>query len=285
MSNSTETDRAAPPAGAPAAGAPAAAASAATRAAPGATGRLRGKVAMVTGGASGLGEAICRAYAAEGARVIVADIDAPGETVAASLDRARFVTLNVTREADWLGALATVREAAGRLDILVNNAGITTVGSVESLSLADFKTMLDIDLVGVFLGCKHAVPLMKESGGSIINMASMCSIRAQDDLAGYNAAKAGVAHLTKSAALHYAKQHYGIRCNSIHPGVIRTPILEKVMAQVEDRQAIYAGWEALHPIGRMGMPWEVAALAVYLGSDESAFATGGEFVLDGGSCL
>jgi NAD(P)-dependent dehydrogenase (short-subunit alcohol dehydrogenase family) len=249
-------------------------------------GRLRGKVAMVTGGASGLGEAICRAYAVEGARVIVADIDPAGEAVAASLGAgASFAQLNVTLEADWLAALHSAREAAGRLDILVNNAGITTVGSVESLSLADFKTMLDIDLVGVFLGCKHAIPLMKETGGSIINMASMCSIRAQHDLAGYNAAKAGVAHLTKAAALHYAKQKYGIRCNSIHPGVIRTPILEKVMAQVQDRQAIFAGWEALHPIGRMGMPEEVAALAVYLGSDESAFATGAEFVLDGGSVL
>ncbi len=123
------------------------------------------------------------------------------------------------------------------------------------------------------------------TGGSIINMASMCSIRAQHDLAGYNAAKAGVAHLTKAAALHYAREKYRIRCNSIHPGVIRTPILEKVMSQVQDPQAIFAGWEALHPIGRLGMPAEVAALAVYLASDESAFATGAEFVLDGGSCL
>jgi NAD(P)-dependent dehydrogenase (short-subunit alcohol dehydrogenase family) len=271
MSNSTDTDRALP---------------ATPGVAPRAPGRLRGKVAMVTGGASGLGEAICQAYATEGARVIVADIDPAGEALAASLEGgARFVALNVTAEADWLAAFAAVGELAGRLDVLVNNAGITTVGSVESLSLADFKTMLDIDLVGVFLGCKHAVPLMKLTGGSIINMASMCSIRAQHDLAGYNAAKAGVAHLSKSAALHYAKQNYGIRCNSVHPGVIRTPILEKVMAQVEDRQAIYAGWESLHPIGRMGMPSEVAALAVYLGSDESAFATGAEFVLDGGSCL
>jgi 3(or 17)beta-hydroxysteroid dehydrogenase len=113
----------------------------------------------------------------------------------------------------------------------------------------------------------------------------MCSVRAQHDLAGYTAAKAAVAHLTKAAALHYAHEKYGMRCNSIHPGVIVTPILEKVMAQVEDREAIYAGWEALHPVGRMGRPDEVASLAVYLGSDESTFATGGEFLIDGGSCL
>jgi len=250
-------------------------------------GRLAGKVTMVTGGASGLGEAICRRYRAEGARVIVADIDVvAGQTVAESLgDHARFLSLDVTNEANWLAVFSNVMDAEGHLDVLVNNAGITTVGSVESLSLDAFKTMLDIDLIGVFLGCKHAIPLMKGGTGSIINMASMCSVRAQHDLAGYNAAKAAVAHLTKAAALHYARQKYGMRCNSIHPGVIVTPILEKVMAQVEDAQAIYAGWEALHPVGRMGRPDEVASLAVYLGSDESTFATGGEFLIDGGSCL
>jgi NAD(P)-dependent dehydrogenase (short-subunit alcohol dehydrogenase family) len=250
-------------------------------------GRLAGKITMVTGGASGLGEAICRRYAAEGARVVVADIDAAaGHEVAASLgDSARFLALDVTEEANWLDVFANVKNAEGHLDVLVNNAGITTVGSVESLSLNDFKTMLNIDLIGVFLGCKHAIPLMKGGTGSIINMASMCSVRAQHDLAGYNAAKAAVAHLTKAAALHYARQKYGMRCNSIHPGVIVTPILEKVMAQVEDREAIYAGWEALHPVGRMGRPDEVASLAVYLASDESTFATGGEFLIDGGSCL
>jgi NAD(P)-dependent dehydrogenase (short-subunit alcohol dehydrogenase family) len=250
-------------------------------------GRLAGKVALVTGGASGLGEAICRRYAFEGARVIVADIDvAAGEAVAGSLGgSARFLPLDVTNEANWRGVFANVRDTEGHLDVLVNNAGITTVGSVESLSLEDFRTMLDIDLIGVFLGCKHAIPLMKGGTGSIINMASMCSVRAQHDLAGYNAAKAAVAHLTKAAALHYAHAKYGMRCNSIHPGVIVTPILEKVMAQVENREAIYAGWQALHPVGRMGRPEEVASLAVYLGSDESTFSTGGEFLIDGGSCL
>ncbi|MDP9084530.1 MAG: glucose 1-dehydrogenase [Pseudomonadota bacterium] len=249
--------------------------------------RMAGKIVMVTGGASGLGEAMCRRYAEEGATVWVCDVDDKGgRGVAESIGgSARFLSLDVTLEAAWLDALKEIKQRSGRLDVLVNNAGITMVGSIESLSLHDFRVMLDIDLVGVFLGCKHVIPMMKEAGGSVINMASMCSIRAQHDLAGYNAAKAAVAHLTKSAALYYARQRYGIRCNSIHPGVIKTPILEKVMSQVEDRQAIYAGWEALHPLGRMGQPGEVAALAVYLGSDESAFATGAEFVLDGGSIL
>ena len=129
------------------------------------------------------------------------------------------------------------------------------------------------------------IPLMRGTGGSVINMSSMCGIRAQRELAGYNAAKAGVTHLTKSAALHYAHQGYRIRCNSLHPGAIHTAMLDKVMSQVDDPDALYAGWVAGHPIGRLGQPEEIAALAVYLASDESAFATGAEFVIDGGSSL
>jgi NAD(P)-dependent dehydrogenase (short-subunit alcohol dehydrogenase family) len=249
--------------------------------------RLQGKIAMVTGGASGLGEAIVRRYVAEGARVALADIDdRQGAALAAELKAgASYIRLDVTQESSWLEAVNVIRRQHGRLDVLVNNAGITTVGSVESLSVAAFRTMLEIDLVGVFLGCKHVVPLMKGAGGSVINMSSMCGIRAQADLAGYNAAKAGVTHLTKSAALHYAAQRYGIRCNSIHPGAIHTAMLEKVMAQVENPKALYDSWVAGHPIGRLGRPEEIAALALYLASDESAFTTGAAFVVDGGSSL
>ena len=249
--------------------------------------RLSGKIALVTGAASGLGEAISRRYSAEGAHVILADIDeASGKAVAASLGApARFVRLDVTDEGSWLAALQGVKEREGRLDVLVNNAGITTMGSIEALPVAAFKNMLEIDLVGVFIGCKHAAPLMRPHGGSIINMSSMCGIRAQADLAGYNAAKAGVTLLTKSVALHYAKQGDRIRCNSIHPGAIHTPILDKVMSQVEDPKALLASFEASHPIGRLGRPEEIAAIATYLASDESAFATGAEFVVDGGSSL
>ena len=245
--------------------------------------RLAGKTALVTGGASGLGEAIVRRFVAEGANVVIADIDvAGGEALAAELGAAaRFQTLDVTREDSWAAALATCEH----LEVLVNNAGITTVGSIESLSLADFRTMLDIDLIGVFLGCKLATPLMNKTGGSIINMSSMCGVRAQDSLVGYNAAKAAVTHLTKSAALHYAKQGFGVRCNSIHPGAIHTPILDKVMAQVEDGQALFDGWVSAHPVGRLGRPEEIAAMAVYLASDEAAFTTGAEFRVDGGSSI
>jgi NAD(P)-dependent dehydrogenase (short-subunit alcohol dehydrogenase family) len=245
--------------------------------------RLGGKIALVTGGASGLGDAIVRRFVAEGARVVIADIDeATGQALVAELgDATRFQKLDVSSEQDWADALAN----CDRIDILVNNAGITTHGSIEDLSLAQFRHEFDIDVVGVFLGCKLVIPLMKQHGGSVINMSSMCGVRAQHDLAGYNMAKAAVTHLTKSVALHYAKQGYGMRCNSIHPGAIHTPILEKVMAQVADGQALYDGWVAGHPIGRLGKPEEIAAMAVYLASDDAAFTTGAEFRVDGGSSL
>lgn len=250
------------------------------------TGRIAGKVALVTGAASGLGEAIVRRYAAEGAAVVLADIDAvTGEALAAELGGS-FIPLDVTQEAQWIAAFVAIEARHGRLDVLVNCAGITTYGSVEEVTLDAFRHELDVDLIGPFLGCKHAVPLMKASGGgSVINISSMASIRAEHYLVAYNAAKAGVTHMTKSVALHYAKSGTGIRCNSVHPGVIHTPILDKVLAQAEDPEALYAEWLALHPIGRIGRPAEVAALCLYLASDESAFATGAEFVLDGGSSL
>jgi len=252
------------------------------------TGRIEGKVALVTGAASGLGDAIARRFAAEGAAVVLADIDQTGGgALAEELGKgASFVALDVTSEAQWIAAFEATGERHGRIDVLVNCAGITTYGSVEEVTLDAFRHELDVDLLGPFLGCKHVVPLMKASGGgSVINIASMASIRAEHYLVAYNAAKAGVTHMTKSAALHYAKAGTGIRCNSVHPGVIHTPILDKVLQQAEDAESLYAEWLALHPIGRIGRPEEVAALCLYLASDESAFATGAEFVLDGGSSL
>ncbi|MEG3124214.1 SDR family oxidoreductase [Sphingomonas sp. GB1N7] len=249
-------------------------------------GRIEGKIALVTGGASGLGEAIVRRFADEGAALVIADIDVASGTALAAELGARFVKLDVSIEQDWIDALAT----CDRIDILVNNAGITTHGSIEDLTLAQFRHEFDVDVVGVFLGSKLVIPHMKRradgsGGGSVINMSSMCGVKAQADLAGYNAAKAAVTHLSKSIALHYAKSGYGMRCNSVHPGAIHTPILDKVMAQVADGQALYDGWVAGHPIGRLGKPEEIAAMALYLASDEAAFTTGAEFRVDGGSSL
>ena len=245
-------------------------------------GRLNGKIAFVTGGASGLGEAMVRCFAAEGAAVVIADIDeTAGGALARQLDGARFIRPDVTQEQQWLAAFATCE----RVDVLVNNAGITTYGSIEDVSLEMFRHEFEVDVVGVFLGCKHVIPLMKGAGGSIINMSSLCGVRAQAELAAYDAAKAAVTHLTKSIALHCAAQRYGIRCNSIHPGTIDTPIVRKVLAQVENPDQVLAGWIAGHPLARLGRPEEVAAMALYLASDESAFTTGAEFRVDGGASI
>ena len=245
--------------------------------------RLSGKTALVTGGASGLGEAIARRYVAEGARVIIADIDlTAGQALARSLGQAAsFVKLDVSLAADWAAALAAVDQ----LDILVNNAGITTHGSIEDVTLEQFRHEFEVDVIGVFLGCQAGVAKMKQHGGSIINMSSLCGVRAQGDLLAYNGAKAAVTHMTKSVALHCATKGYGIRCNSVHPGVIRTAMLEKVLGQVPNPDEVYAGWVSTHPIGRIGTPEEIAAVAVYLGSDESGFTTGAEFRIDGGASL
>jgi NAD(P)-dependent dehydrogenase (short-subunit alcohol dehydrogenase family) len=246
--------------------------------------RLSGKVALVTGGASGLGRAICHRFVAEGASVIIADIDeATGSALATELgDAARFERLDVTLEADW----SHVMSGLDSLDIPVNNAGITTLGSIEDVTLEQFRREFEVDVVGVFLGCKAGVAKMRTGeGGSIINMSSMTGVRAQADLVAYNGAKAAVTHMTKSVALHCAKQGYGIRCNSVHPGLIRTPIIDKVLAQSDDPDSVYASWMEVLPIGRLGTPEEVAAICVYLASDESAFATGAEFRIDGGSTI
>lgn len=247
------------------------------------SGRLAGKRCFVTGGASGLGEAICRRFVAEGAGVVIADIDVEGGMALAETlgEAARFVALDVTDEAQWLAALGTCEA----LDVLVNNAGITTLGSIEEVTLAQLRHEFDIDVVGVFLGCKHVIPKMRPHGGSVINMSSMTGVRAQGNLVAYNAAKAAVTHITKSCALHYAEQGYDIRCNSIHPGAIHTPIIDKVLAQSDNPEALYASFVATHPVGRLGRPEDIAAIAVYLASDESTFATGAEFRIDGGSTL
>lgn len=246
-------------------------------------GRLQGKRALVTGGASGLGEAIVRSYVAEGAEVIIADIDAAaGTALAGELGGGnRFASLDVSSQASWEAMLAGI----DRVDILVNNAGITTLGSIEEVTLEQFVHEFNIDVVGVFLGTKLIIPKMLPGGGSIINMSSMAGVRAQANLAAYNAAKAAVTHLTKSCAALFCEKGYGIRCNSVHPGAIHTPIIDKVLAQSDDPDALYRSFVKSHPIGRLGKPEEIAAICVYLGSDESAFATGAEFRIDGGSTI
>ncbi|HEX8445762.1 MAG TPA: SDR family oxidoreductase [Sphingomonas sp.] len=248
--------------------------------------RLTGKVAMVTGAAAGLGLAIVRRLVDEGATVIATDIDvAKGQAAVADLARTRFLPLDVRDETQWQAVTATIVADGLTLDALVNNAGITTMGSIEALSYAQFRHELDIDLCGVFLGCRAGITAMKGRGGSIVNMSSASGLKADADLAAYNAAKAGVTLLTKSVALHCAREKYGIRCNSVHPGAIHTEMIDKVMAQVADPEALYRSFVDRHPIGELGRPEDVAAIVAYLVSDEARFATGAEFVIDGGLTL
>ncbi|GAB3287603.1 glucose 1-dehydrogenase [Parahaliea aestuarii] len=246
--------------------------------------RLAGHHILVTGAASGLGLAIARRIVAEGARVAICDLDAAGAEAAAETlgDMAIAIPLDVTSEGDWQRCCDQVRSQWGRLDGVVNNAGITTMGSIEELDVADLRHELEVDVIGVFLGCKAGIALMKTTGGSIVNMSSAAGLKADPDLVGYNSAKAAVTMMTKSVALHCARSAYGIRCNSVHPGIIRTPIVDKVLSQVEDPEATLAAFLSVHPIGRMGTPEDIAAITAYLLSDESRFATGAAFSIDGG---
>lgn len=250
------------------------------------TKELEGKVALVTGAAAGLGEAAARRLAEAGAKVVVTDIEvATGEAVATSIGGA-FVRHDVTSEDDWAVAIAETEARFGRLDVLVNNAGITLMGSIEEMDLAGFRRTVDVDLVGTFIGCKVALPLMaRGGGGSIVNIASISGLQAAANLVAYNAAKAGVTLMTKSIALHCANQRNGIRVNSIHPGVIRTAMLEKVMSQVPDPEALMAGFVAVHPIGHIGEPDDIAEMVLFLASERAKFITGAAMVVDGGATI
>jgi len=247
--------------------------------------RLADKVAIVTGGGSGLGAAIAGRFDAEGALVVVADVDVDAaKQTASTLANGYAAQLDVRDEQQWIELIGWVEAHHGRLDILVNNAGITTMGSVEELTLEAFKHELDVDVIGVFLGCKYGIGLMKKGGaGSIINMSSSAGLRADADLCAYNAAKSAVTLMSKSVALHCAREGYGIRCNSLHPGAIHTPIIDKVLAQVPNPEETLAHFVASHPIGHLGRAADIAAMAAFLAADESQFATGAAFSVDGGN--
>lgn len=245
------------------------------------------KVALVTGAASGLGEAIAQRLATDGMVVVVADIDMAnaGRVAKALTEGSISLKLDVTQEQDWIEVIAAIELQFGRLDVLVNNAGITTMGTVEDLTLEAFKHEFSIDVDGTFLGCKHGIGLMKKSGGAIINMSSAAGIKASSLLCAYNAAKGAVTMLTKSVALHCAEQKNGIRCNSVHPGAIHTAIIDKTLAQSDDPEALMEIFVSSHPVGHLGKPSDIASIVSYLASDESGFATGAQFVVDGGMTL
>ncbi|MCA8928416.1 MAG: SDR family oxidoreductase [Alphaproteobacteria bacterium] len=259
---------------------------------PNPSGRMHGKIALVTGGASGLGKATAELFVAEGGRVMIADIDAArGEAAAASLGEAGgFVRLDVTDEAAWTAAYAAVKQRFGGVHVLVQSAGIAITAAVTETSLEDWRRVHAIDLDGVFLGCKHGVPAIAASvadpasgsaTGAIVNISSIAGVIAGHNMAAYNSAKAGVRHLSKSVALHCARQGLPIRCNSVHPAFVDTPILDDVARNMDREQALGKLGRQV-PMGRIGQPREVAYGILYLASDESSFTTGSELLIDGG---
>ena len=244
--------------------------------------RLKDKVALVTGGGSGIGRATCLLFAREGARVVVADFAAEGgaETarqIAAAGGTASFVEADVSRSADVRRMIDVTIETHGRLDVLFNNAGIEgPAARLADYSEDDWARVIAVDLTAVYLGMKHAIPKMiAQGGGVILNTASVAGLVGFPGSSAYGAAKAGVVNLTRIAAIEYASKK--IRVNCICPGIISTPMAERVM-EGRDREAL----DRMQPAGRVGRPEEIAAAALFLASDESSYATGAPFVVDGG---
>lgn len=246
------------------------------------TGRVAGKVAIVTGAAGGLGRAFCAALADEGAAIVATDRDLEGAEATAEACGGIALHLDVTDEAAWRRAIAAVGERFGRLDCLVNNAGVAILKSVEDTTIEEWRLTLGVNLDGVFLGCKHAIGLMKATGGSIVNVSSVSGIVGGHNLAAYNASKGGVRLLTKSVALHCARAGYGIRCNSVHPSFVNTAMVDGMLAGSPDPQRTRERLVRQVPVGRMAETDDIAPLVVYLASDESRFVTGSELVVDGG---
>ena len=253
--------------------------------------RLKDKTAMVTGGARGIGAATARALCSEGATVAIADLKGVGgEELAASLG-AEFHELDVTSETDWKNVVHLIVERHSSVDILVNTAGIegdVVNGTLESSTLAEWRRVLAVNLDGTFLGCREVMPVMKRSSrGAIVNVSSVGAYYPTAQSVAYGASKGAVTQLTKSVALHGSLEGHRIRCNSVHPGMIATRMLESITAQLGQRNVASAGDAAAQsvqrmPLGGAGRPEDVANLIVFLASEEASYITGAEFSVDGG---
>lgn len=246
-------------------------------------GKLDGRVALITGGASGLGAEDARVLAREGAKVVLTDVqDELGQKIAAEIPGASFLHHNVASEADWQRVVAEVVATHGSIDILVNNAGLVRFGTVEELSFVDYKLQIDVMLDSTFLGCKYVIPHMPRDGrGSIINMASVGGIKGISAIPAYAAAKGGIIAMTRSVAVHCQEQGYRIRVNSIAPGGIVTPMTAQALAQLDPNDP---GLQQNASLG-MGQPSDIANMVLYLASDDGRHITGTNIVIDNGETM
>ena len=250
-------------------------------------GRVEGKVAIITGAASGLGEADARLLAAEGASVVMTDINtAAGEVIAAEIG-AEFVHQDVSEEETWPALVERVMDRHGRLDILVNNAGIAIIANVARTTTEIWRRTLAVHLDATFFGCHYTLPAMKESGGgSIINMSSTAALVGLSPYFAYSAAKGGIRSLTKSVAHYCRERQNGIRCNSVHPGSIDTPMVREALEGLAERMGEDARQQEVERIAAgIGEPNDIAYMVLYLASDESKHVSGAELVVDNGDTV
>lgn len=249
--------------------------------------KLTGRVALISGAARGLGLAISRRFAAEGASVMIADIRQElAEHAAAALRSegyaAASTVLDVRNEDSWRDAFLATDQAFGPANILVNNAGVAILASIEDTTFDDWRSVMSVNLDGVFLGTKTGVARMRDHGGSIVNISSIRAFAADPNSIAYDASKGGVLSLTRSAAVHCAKQGYPVKINSLHPGYVMTDMIDEATAGLADPDGLVEQIRAAHPIGRTGTAEEIADAALFLASDDARFMVGSALVIDGG---
>ena len=242
-------------------------------------GRLHGKVAIVTGGASGIGAATVRRFIAEEAHVVLTDLQVERGRALAEETNSLFIEHDVSDEAGWQRVVETTTKHFGRLDVVMNNAGIVSGKSIEDVDLATWQRVLAVNLTGAMMGCRYGISAMRDKGGALINVASTSAFAAIPGDVSYSSSKFAIRGLTRSIAVHCARAGYDIRCNALVPGATETPILGPRLASDPNFRAAVT---KMSPLGRLGQGSDVAAMAVFLASDEARYCTGADFIVDGG---